>query len=236
MGGDFTILPHSHITGGLMVRKDAGILNLADLKGRKIGIGGGPADKSWIMLRAYAQKTVGLDLARDAEPVFAAPPLLNESLKRGEVPASLNFWQYNARLPAEGFIELVRVEDMLPALGLAKDMPLLGWVFSDHWAGANPAVVKGFLAAAAEARNLLASSAEEWQAIKPLTQAEDDRVLMRLRDAYKRGIIENEKAKPGELEMQAQRMLDLLVQLGDKDEAPPDGKLPPGTFFAGLRA
>ncbi len=56
MGGDFTFAPHSHVTGGLMVEKHAGIATLADLKGKKLGIGGGPADKSWIILRAYAQK------------------------------------------------------------------------------------------------------------------------------------------------------------------------------------
>jgi len=44
MGGDFTFAPHSHITGGLMVGKDSGINGIADLKGRKIGIGGGELD------------------------------------------------------------------------------------------------------------------------------------------------------------------------------------------------
>src|SRR5690348_16415288 len=68
LGGDFTFVPHSHATGGLMVRRDAGILSIADLKGRKIGIAGGPVDKSWLVLRAYAKKVAGLDLTRAAEP------------------------------------------------------------------------------------------------------------------------------------------------------------------------
>ena len=69
--------------------------------------------------------------ASASTPVFAAPPLLNETLKRGEIPAALNFWQYNARLDSDKFVELIKVEDMLPAVGLPADMPLLGWVFSD---------------------------------------------------------------------------------------------------------
>ncbi len=230
-GGDFTFVPHSHATGGLMVRKDSGVASLADLRGRKIGIAGGPVDKSWLLLRAYARKTAGLDLARDAEPVFAAPPLLNETLKKGEIAAAVNFWQYNARLPQESFVELVRVEDMLPALGIPAEAPLLGWVFSDHWAAANPAVVQGFLAAAQEARRLLATANEEWAQIKPLTQVDDEAVLVRLREAYRRGVAK--EGSGADEAAAAQSMLDLLIELGGIEEAPPGGRVPPGTFFAG---
>jgi NitT/TauT family transport system substrate-binding protein len=230
LGGDDTFVPHSHATGGLMVRRDAGIAGVADLKRRKTGISSGPVDKSWLVLRAYAEKTAGLDLARDAEPVFAAPPLLNETLKRGELPAAINFWQYNARLPSEAFVELVRVEDMLPALGLAADTPLLGWVFAERWAASQPAALRGFLAAAREARATLAASPEEWALVAPLTGVEDPAVAARLYAAYRRATA---VAEPGDVAGSAQRLLDLLRQFGGIDEAPPDGRVPPGTFFAG---
>jgi NitT/TauT family transport system substrate-binding protein len=233
MGGDFTFAPHSHVTGALMVRKDAGIATLADLKGKKIGIGGGPADKSWILLRAYAQKSAGFDPAHDSTPVFAAPPLLNVTLMRGELPAALNFWQYNARLPADQVVPLVRIEDMLPALGLPADMPLLGWVFSESWAKAHAKEITAYLAAAAEARHILATSPEEWQKIKPMTGAADDATLVRLREAYKGGVMAESEASPAQLEAEAQIMADLLAKLGDTEEAPPGGKVPRGTFFAG---
>ncbi len=230
LGGDPTFVPHSHAAGGLMVRADAGIKGLADLKGRKIGIAGGPVDKSWLVLRADAKKTAGIDLARDADPVFAAPPLLLETLERGGLPAALNFWPYNARLPRQGYVELVRIEDMLPALGLPADTPLLGWVFSERWAARQPAAVQGFLAAAKEARERLVASPEEWQAIAPLTQTDDPALLERLRQAYRRGVVGGEG---GDIAAAAQRLLDLLVAFGGVDEAPPGGKIPPGTFFAG---
>jgi NitT/TauT family transport system substrate-binding protein len=231
LGGDFTFVPHSHATGGLMVRRDAGITRVADLRGRKVGIAGGPVDKSWLVLRAYAKKVAGLDLARDAEPVFAAPPLLNEALKKGDIAAAVNFWQYNARLPQQGYAELVRVEDMLPELGLPQETPLLGWVFSERWAAANPAAARGFLAAAKAARERLAQSPDEWQMIAPLAQVDDAPTLARLRDAYRRGIAGGGDADPGAA---AQRLLDLLIAFGGIDEAPSDGRLPPGTFFAGV--
>ncbi len=229
LGGDDTFVSHSHATGGLMVRTDAGIKTLADLKGRKLGIAGGPVDKSWLVLRAYARKTAGIDLQRDAEPVFAAPPLLLQTLRKGDIPAAINFWQYNARLPAEGYVEFARMEDMLPALGLSAETPLLGWVFSERWATAHPAAAQGFLAAAKAARETLAAAPEEWQQIAPLTGAEDAAMLERLRQAYRRGVA---GTPPADLAASAQRLLDLLIAFGGIDEAPPDGRVPPGTFFA----
>ncbi len=55
-GADYSFVPHSLAAGGLMVRPDAGIGTLNDLRDKKLGIAGGPVDKSWLMLRAYAQK------------------------------------------------------------------------------------------------------------------------------------------------------------------------------------
>jgi NitT/TauT family transport system substrate-binding protein len=230
LGGDVTFVPHSHATGGLMVRRAAGITALADLRGRKIGIAGGPVDKNWLVLRAYARKMTGIDLAKEAQPVFAAPPLLNETLLRGDLSAAINFWQYNARLPDSEFVELLRVEDMLPALGLSPETPLLGWVFSQAWAAAHPDAVQGFLAAAKEARDTLAVAPEEWGAIAPVAQAGDPAALERLRQAYRRGVARDE---PGDLDGEAQRLLDLLIEFGGIDEAPADGRVPRGTFFAG---
>lgn len=230
LGGDVTFVPHSHATGGLVVRTDAGITQLGDLKGRKIGVAGGPVDKSWLVLRAYAKKTAGLDLTRDADPVFAAPPLLQETLKKGDIPAAINFWPYNARLPQQGYTELLRVEDMLSVLDLPANTPLLGWVFSEGWAARHPAAIRGFLAAAKEARERLVESSEEWQAIAPLTQAQDAATLERLRQAYRRGVVAGEG---GDLAGSAQRLLDLLIAFGDIVEAPPDGRVPAGTFYAG---
>jgi NitT/TauT family transport system substrate-binding protein len=233
LGGDFTFAPHSHATGGLMVRRDAGIQSIADLKGRKIGIAGGPVDKSWLVLRAFAKKTSGLDLTRNAEPLFGAPPLLNEILKKGDIPAAINFWQYNARLPDTDYFELVRVEDMLPALGVPAQTPLLGWVFSEAWAAKNPALLRGFLAAAKAARETLGASPDEWQSIAPLVHADDASMLERLRQAYRRGIAETQSgAEAADRLGAAQRLLELLTAFGGIDDAPPGGRVPKGTFFS----
>jgi NitT/TauT family transport system substrate-binding protein len=53
-GMDYVFLPNSKAVGGLMEPAESAATTLADLRGGKIGVAGGPLDKSWIILRAYA--------------------------------------------------------------------------------------------------------------------------------------------------------------------------------------
>ena len=69
-----------------MIPQGSKVVSLADLKGLRIGVAGGPFDKSWLLLRAYARKELSVDPGGGAsEPVFGAPPLLNEEFARGRM-------------------------------------------------------------------------------------------------------------------------------------------------------
>jgi len=230
-GADYTFVPHSGTVGGLMVRPDSGIKSLADLKGKKIGVAGGALDKSWLLLRAYGRKTLGIDLATAAEPVFAAPPLLNAVMTRGELPAVLNFWHYNARLKASGMQQLISVREMLPALGIAETPPLLGWVFSETWAAEHRAALLGFLQASRDAKRELAASDAEWLRIRKETGAESDAILFALRDAYRDGIAQSGGKNPAAA---AAAVLKLLAEFAGPDLAGAGKPLAPGTFWNGL--
>ena len=48
----FTFFPYSNAVGSLMVPADKGINTLADMEGKKLGVAGGPVDKTWLLLRA----------------------------------------------------------------------------------------------------------------------------------------------------------------------------------------
>ena len=231
-GADYTFVPHSIAVGGLFVRPDSGIETLADLRGKKIGIAGGPVDKSWLMLRAYGKKTLGADLKDIAEPTFAAPPLLNRIMLNGEIPAVLNFWHYGARLKAAGMKELIAVIDMLPVLGVQRRPPLLGWVFSESWAAKNDAAIRGFLRGLLAAQKILASSDAEWERIRPLTKAKDDTTFRALRDTYRAGI----PASFGAEDIAAARTLfQTLAEFGGRDLVGESGSLAPGTFWSGFK-
>jgi NitT/TauT family transport system substrate-binding protein len=227
-GADYAFVPYSVAVGSIMVRPGAGVSSLADLEGKRIGIAGGPVDKSWLFLRAYVRKRHGFDPAEAAEPVFAAPPLLNQVMLRGEVDVALNFWHYAARLGAAGMTELVKVADLLPGLGVEGPLPLIGWVFSEGWAGRNEKLLQGFLDASAEAKKIMARSDAEWERLRPLTKAKDDAILFALRDAYRAGI-------PGPLDRRAVRAAEAafatLAEVGGAALVGKARALSPGTFW-----
>jgi NitT/TauT family transport system substrate-binding protein len=171
-----------------MVQPGSDIKSAADLKGRRIGVVGGPLDKSWLILRAYAQKDFGIDLAADSEPVFGAPPLLNEELARGRIDAVLTYWHYAARLEARGAKPLLAVTDMIRKLGIAHDAPMLGYAFQEEWGVRQSKLVDSFVAASREAKALLAESKDEWNRLAPQIGTDDPAALSALQAGFRAGI------------------------------------------------
>ena len=97
LGATLTFYPYSSALGAVMVQASSPIKSLADLKGRKLAVAGGPIDKSWLLLQALARRT-GVDLRRQATIVYGAPPLLSEKQVQGETDATLTYWNFCADL------------------------------------------------------------------------------------------------------------------------------------------
>jgi NitT/TauT family transport system substrate-binding protein len=136
-GIPLAFVPYSTSIGAIMVPPGSDIKTLADLKGKTIGVAGGPLDKSWLMLRGLAEGKAGFDLAGQTTQAYGAPPLLAEKLRQGELDAALNFWHYNARLEAEGYRMLVSAQEAAATLGAKGDISAIGYVFNDAWANDN---------------------------------------------------------------------------------------------------
>jgi NitT/TauT family transport system substrate-binding protein len=231
VGRDYTFVPYSLAVGSLMVNPRSGVKTLADLRGRRLGIAGGPVDKSWLLLRVYARQSLGEDLTDLVEPVFAAPPLLNRLMLDGDLPAVLNFWHYGARLQAAGMTPLLGVTDILPKLGVERPVPLLGWVFREDWAATHPRAIRGFLRASYAAKRLLAESDSEWRRLQPLIKAEDQPTLLALRDGYRAGI----PGCFGDAEIQAaRRVFGIMAQEGGEPLVGSSKNLTSGTFWNGF--
>ena len=97
-GMPLAFVPYSTSVGAIMVPPGSDITTLADLKGKTIGVAGGPLDKSWLMLRGLVEGKAGFDLAAETTQAYAAPSLLAEKLRQGELDAAINYWHYNARI------------------------------------------------------------------------------------------------------------------------------------------
>lgn len=227
-GQDYTLFPYSYSLGSVMVKADSPIKTLADLKGKKLGIAGGANDKSWLLLRAYAKKQ-GLDLANDATIQFAAPPLLNELVEKGELDAVLNFWNFAARLQANGMKPVITMQQVIKGLGIKGDLPLVGWIVSEKWAGEHKAAVQGFLQASYEAKKILKTDNAEWERLRPRMKADNDAVFTALRDAYRVGI----PACFGDKEKQAAvDAFNLLAEAGGSELVGEAKSLDKGVFWA----
>lgn len=230
-GADFTFVPYSTSLGSLMVPADSGIKTLADLRGKRLGIAGGPLDKSWLLMRALAEKRFGVDLDREVEKVFGAPPLLNQEILSGRIDAVVNFWHFAARLSAAGLRPVISVNGIARALGATTDLPLIGYVFRESWAERVQARVTGFVRATRKAKEILGRSDAEWARIRPLMRAKDEAAFHALRQGYRAGIPKSW----GQAERQdAGRIFAILAELGGARLVGKSRVLQPGTFWPGL--
>ncbi|WP_353641167.1 ABC transporter substrate-binding protein [Mesorhizobium sp. WSM2239] len=229
-GVDLTLAPYSTAVGAIMVRQESPVRTIVDLKQKKIGVAGGPLDKSWLLIQALASRDYGLDLADNNNIVFGAPPLLSEKAMQGELDAVLNFWHFCARLEANGFRRLVGADDAAKALGASGAVSALGYVFHEKWADENPDAARGFIKASAEAKDLLARSDAEWLRLAPLVRAEGAE-LEKLRDRYREGIPTRPVA---EEEADAARLYQVLAEIGGEKLVGPSPEMAPGTFWRGL--
>ncbi|MEA1673333.1 ABC transporter substrate-binding protein [Nitrospirillum sp. BR 11163] len=228
-GADWTFIPFSNSAGALMAPARGPVATVPDLPGRHLGVAGGPLDKNWLILRAYAQRQVGIDLDKAAEKTFGAPPLLANALAAGRLDALLTYWPFAAKGQAAGQRRLLTVEDAVTGLGVQGTPPMVGYVFSDRWAKANGAVLEGFIAASRQARDLLVKDEVEWPKLRPLADAGSDAEFDALRDWYRRGIPRH--WGPAEQEAAAQ-LYQVLALVGEPALVGGGGDtLPAGTFW-----
>ena len=228
-GKDYVFIPYSKAVGGLMVPADSSAKSLADLKGTKIGIAGGPLDKSWLILRAYAAQEYGLDIAADSEQVFGAPPLIFNTALQGELDGAINFWHFMAKMEAGGMKKLVDVTEAATALGLDPDIPLLGYVVQGKMLRDNPELVDGLARASRQAKDILASDDAAWDDLRARMKPKNDAEFQALIAGFRAGIPTVSKVD----EEAAGRMLKLMVELGGKELLGPVTELPEGVFLAG---
>lgn len=226
---NFTFVPYSSSVGAIMVREESDIKTLADLKGKNIGVAGGPLDKSWLLLQGVATQDHGLSLADENDIAFGAPPLLAEKAKDGELDAVLNYWHYCARLEAEGFRRLVSAEDAANALGSSGPVSAIGYVFDEQWG--QDGLAAGFVNASRATKQIMNDSDEEWQRLSSSGAIKDSpAALAILRDRFREGI----PARAHEEEVaDAARIYELLSTLGGKKLVGDSAVMVEGTYWGG---
>lgn len=231
-GRDYTLSPYSIAAGSLMVNPVSGINSLADLKDKKLGVAGGPVDKTWLLLRAYSRKVEGYDPVDTLNPSYAAPPLLNKLALRGELDGVINFWHYTARLKAAGFKSILDIQKILSVLGIHRSIPLIGWVFSEKWAQHNTSTIQGLLQASQVAKKIMLESDQEWVRLRPLMKASDDKIFYALRDGFRAGIA---SCFADEEIAASRKIFNILAEVGGEKLVGPAHELNQNTFWSGFK-
>ncbi|HIJ63960.1 MAG TPA: ABC transporter substrate-binding protein [Rhodospirillaceae bacterium] len=228
-GQRITFVPHFSTLGEIMVAADSPIRRVEDLAGKRLGIAGGPDDKSWQLLRAYGRHRLGYDPAERLQAVYAAPPLLSRELAGGRIDAVLTYWPFAARLAVQGFRKVAGMSDIMAELGFDKPVALLGYGVTDSWIAANPGGLQKFLAALNRADAEMTRSGGEWERLRPLTAAEDEATLEALRRRFCAGLVTD--WGPGE-EAAAARLFSLLIENGEPRQTGGGGQITAGTFWS----
>ncbi len=221
-GDDLAFVPYSTALGAILLAAGSDLDSVADLRGKRIGIAGGPLDKSWLVLRAWHRARRGVDLIDVSEPVFAAPPLLSEQLRTGDLDAVLTFWPYAARLETAGHRRLSDVGSLLKDLGISEPQALVGYVFRKELIGRNPAGLREFFTAIDRTNAVLGSSEAAWRRLRPLMKVQNDAEFEALKTGYRSGI--PALSQPPDIEA-AGKLFDILVSVGG------EMLVGPGTLF-----
>jgi len=226
-GSDFKFASYSSALGALVVPKDSPIKTLADLEGKKLGVAGSNTDKSWVLLRAYARKTLGKDIATMSETVFGAAPLITEEFKSGRLDACLNFWTFAARLQGGGARQILTMADVIKALDISPTPPLVGFIWSDKAVKEKGVPIEGLLKAAEDANGVLAKSDAAWERLRPLVKPATDEEFAAIKSAFRAGITGPWSAAET---ASAEKLTKLLIELGDAELVGDGTRFDPNLF------
>ncbi len=231
LGNKLLFYPHSTALGAVMAKDAAAVRKPADFVGKKLGVAGGPLDKSWLMLQAWAQLQ-GVDLKTQSTLVFAAPPLLAEKFAQGELDAVLEFWTFCARLEASGFARAVDMAEVERDLGAKGPVIVTGYVFSDSFAEKNAPALARFFDMMAKAKKLLAEDDSAFAKVAPkiaaATGASDEAALALVRRYYRQGIPTRPLAAD---EADAATIYAILARVGGEKLVGSARALDPGVFY-----
>jgi NitT/TauT family transport system substrate-binding protein len=227
LGGDLVFYPYSSALGGVMVPANSTIAGVPDLKGKKLGVAGGPLDKSWLLLQALARKS-GIDLKTQTQIAYGAPPLLQQKALQGETDATLTFWNFCADLEANGMKRAVSMADVMKSLGAEGSVAMVGYVFDRGWAQRNAALLDRFFSATRKAKEILAQSPTEWQRLAPRIGLSEAGAL----DVYRQRYLEGLPRRPLRDEIaDANVLYQVLAEIGGADLVGPARALDRQTFY-----
>lgn len=210
----------------MMVRADSPLKNLAELKGKRLGLfGGANAATTWLF-RVLAVKFFGFDPTKEAKIHYGAPPLLIGMLDKRELDAVLILDPFITQLLETGNYRSIANLGKLWREKTGQHPMLVAVTVNEPWARANPEVVKRFVAAYKEALTYLKTRPEAWPEIAKAMRVKTEKGAKLLYERTESELITRWDKKF--IDEQLAYATELYKVFGAQSEIP--AKIPEGTF------
>lgn len=220
------VFPVSSYTDDLVVRADSSLKSMADLKGKRIGISGGPASSGTWIFRTEAVRFFEFDPMKESKVQFGAAPLLIGLLENNELDAILiQNPQVVRLLETKKFRSLASFGDIWREK-TGQDVMLVTIVVNEEWAKANRDVAKRFVAAFKESAEYLKAHAEIWPEIAERIGIKTDTGVKLLRERTAKSLLTAWDKKL--LDEQYRYGTEVMKIFGDSEGIPK--QIPPDTF------
>lgn len=224
-GRDLKFIPYSTAVGGIMVKADSGINSLQDLAGKRIGVAGGPLDKSWLILQAYAKQEGLLNLKTDTQQEYGAPPIMFKAAMSGDIDGVINFWHFQAKAKAAGLKEIISVQEAAKSLGLDPSVPLLGYIVNGKM---DAKLSQGLFAASRDAKAMLGNDDAAFDAVRTRMKPKNDAEFEALKAGFRAGIPTSTTVD----EAAVDNTLQMMAKLGGPDLVGKATALPKDLFIS----
>ena len=152
----------SRYANDVMVPMASPLKSFADLKGKRLGVFGGPTTTTTWFLRLQAVRFFGFDPVKEAKVNYGAAPLLMGMLERGELDAILSLDPQIVQMLETGKFRSIGNLGEIWRTRTGQDPLLVAVAVNEDWAQQNTAVVKRFVAAYREALEYLRTHPEVW--------------------------------------------------------------------------
>jgi NitT/TauT family transport system substrate-binding protein len=157
-----TVYSTSRYTNEVMVPTDSSIRHVGDLRGKRVGVFGGPAAATTWLFRASALKVFAFDPMKEARIHYSAAPILQMLLARGELDAILSLDPHITLMLESGRFRSVGSIGSMWRAATGQDPLLLAVTVNEPWARDNPEIVRRFVSAYRESLDALRVRADLW--------------------------------------------------------------------------
>lgn len=213
-------------TNEIMVKNDSPLKSMADLKGKRVGLFGGPtAAVSWLF-RVLAVKKYGWDPVKDAKVHYGAPPLLIGMLDRGDLDAIVILDPFITRLLESGNYRSIGDIGTLWKETTGQRPMLVAVNTYDPWAKAHPDVLRRFIAGFKEAMIYLKEHPEAWGPVAKQMGIKTDKGVKLLYERTAPAFITTFDQKL--IDEQYAYAAEIIKTFGPQGDVPE--KIPEGTF------